>query len=493
MYKCDIKIMATKSRSKNVAKLVEALNLSNEDVVWDDREINATGDAIYTAEKAWKASFNPDTTHRLVLQDDVIVCDNFLSYLQDIVNAHPNSAITLFDNLPFRTYKKGMAPYIEGSFLNGQAIVLPLKYMGDMWDWINNYENYTPKDDIMISKYCSAKGITKLSTSPALVQHIGDTGYRSLIKKELSISPRIRISYNYLQQIPSCVDFTSRNIDLLKDRIFSKVYDTLINDPIGKDYKFDIKVIAIKERKSNVEKLMKDLNLSEEDIIWDNRPEEEKGECYTTAMKAWLSPHQEGITHRVVLADDVVPCNNFRDYIQQIINTHPTKGVGLFNMNKDIDLFTPYISTNLIWGNGILLPLNVAKKAFEWAESVKNTPIFRYVDDEMISEYCDRHEIHLLITTPPLLQHIGDIGDYSSFIKLYGDDYGKKLKLNPRFNNIWKKDQIIKNLDAPCILLPNSVLNSNECKINNFFKENNAQIEAQTNNILKRLNLIKEV
>ena len=71
VYRFDLRIMAHSSRRDMVMRLLKQLDMGEEIVVWDDREDG--GDAIYTAEKAWRSPLSPGITHRVVIQDDVIV------------------------------------------------------------------------------------------------------------------------------------------------------------------------------------------------------------------------------------------------------------------------------------------------------------------------------------------------------------------------------------------------------------------------------------
>jgi hypothetical protein len=78
----DIRIMAHPMRKDNVLKTLRTLNLSPSVVSWDDRPADKGGDAIYTARKAWTCPLPLDCTHRVVLQDDILLCDNFKKYAE---------------------------------------------------------------------------------------------------------------------------------------------------------------------------------------------------------------------------------------------------------------------------------------------------------------------------------------------------------------------------------------------------------------------------
>lgn len=184
----DIRIMAHPSRKEYVSFLLSKLNMSEDIVIYDDRPNG--GDAIYTSEKAWRSPVtDQNVTHRVVLQDDVLLSDNFLEKLNDIVNTVPDKPISLFnlfiDELPEYRYKS--CCYFITHEICGPAILMPIEQIQPCWDWINSQKgtsNYCKDDDIMITKYFEAQQITAYTTIPSLVQHISDSVHQSLIKHD---------------------------------------------------------------------------------------------------------------------------------------------------------------------------------------------------------------------------------------------------------------------------------------------------------------------
>lgn len=180
----DIKIMAHPSRKEMVEHLLKQLQMPDDIVVWDDREKG--GDAIYTAEKAWRSPpTSPDITHRIVLQDDIIVSENFLKICNDIINTIPNNPISLYNNMPdLSSYKNKKCCYLITHMMGGPGIIMPIDYINKCWDWIEvqkNTPNYCVADDAMIERYFKAHDITMYTTIPSIVQHISDKEHKSLI------------------------------------------------------------------------------------------------------------------------------------------------------------------------------------------------------------------------------------------------------------------------------------------------------------------------
>lgn len=207
---CDIKIMAHPSRRHHVLKMLDALGADEDIVVYDDRTVG--GDAMYTARMAWLSPFSENTTHRLVLQDDVLLCDNFLDIVSNIVNTASNKVISLFDTIPSDLVKKKPCCYVRCNNLCGVAIIMPRIYIQDCWEWIDAHHGDCLCDDLMISEYCRKHGIPTYTTIPSIVQHIGDTELSSLLPARYACT---RISTTYRQHpTDDFTVFVHRNQDI---------------------------------------------------------------------------------------------------------------------------------------------------------------------------------------------------------------------------------------------------------------------------------------
>lgn len=190
----DVKIMAHPSRKDSVLKILDQLSMDESVVSYDDRENG--GDAIYVSEKAWRQPVSDKITHRIVLQDDVLLCNDFLKVASKIINDMPDVCISLYNGIPIDLRKDKTNPYTKVNELCGCGIILPIKYIDDCWNWINSQPelNYCRRDDEMIRRYCVEHGIEIYSTIPVTIQHLGDTEYKSLLNVEY---PHIRISSLY--------------------------------------------------------------------------------------------------------------------------------------------------------------------------------------------------------------------------------------------------------------------------------------------------------
>lgn len=160
-------------------KILDVLSLSEENVVWDDREKG--GDAMYTAKKAWNLPIPDECTHRLVLQDDIEICDNFIEIIEKISKNHFNEIISFFHCEEYNNKSR----YIHAKRLWGCAIMMPKHLVPKCWTYIENIleEPWIKRDGLefialhdndCIMLWAIKEQIPVINTIPSLVQHIGD-------------------------------------------------------------------------------------------------------------------------------------------------------------------------------------------------------------------------------------------------------------------------------------------------------------------------------
>ena len=204
----DIRIMAHPSRKNNVDKILKKLGLPEDIVVWDDRL--SGGDAWYTARKAWALPISKECTHRLVLQDDVDICDDFITHATAIADQHKTHAVTLINFKNPRNYpNKRNTPYYSTSLMPGQAIMLPRDVIKPCIDWCDIPKNarFGLHDDLLISDYCSQNKILMVCTVPSIVQHLDGESLLSVnyswkrVSKNYEENPKANWSINSVQRI----------------------------------------------------------------------------------------------------------------------------------------------------------------------------------------------------------------------------------------------------------------------------------------------------
>ena len=193
----DIRIMAHPSRRENVDRILSALSLPEDVVSWDDRETG--GDAMYTAKKAWLAPIPENCTHRLVLQDDVEVCEGFSEIAEKVAKKTPGQIVSFFHCEKYPCDCR----YKRTFFLWGCAIMIPASLVKDCWDfiehipeypWYRNAGDILKHDDNSILAWAVMRNIPIINTVPALVQHLGDVSLVGITEK--------RVSQDYIKNPP---------------------------------------------------------------------------------------------------------------------------------------------------------------------------------------------------------------------------------------------------------------------------------------------------
>lgn len=174
----------------------------------------------------------------------------------------------------------------------------------------------------------------------------------------------------------------------------------------------DIKIVASRKRQEMAESLRDVLGLTDADIVYDES--EETGNPYTPVKQTWLLPHEEGVTHRVVLNDDVQVCSGFKQIIEQMARSHPDCVFSLFTMSFDSEFYddfingieSPYVNHNWgLWGCAIMMPIGIVEDCFNYIDTVFGKDA---IESYGILSFLKQREIPILTTIPVTVQHIGD-------------------------------------------------------------------------------------
>lgn len=174
----------------------------------------------------------------------------------------------------------------------------------------------------------------------------------------------------------------------------------------------DFKIIAVRERQTMAETLRDTLGLTDEDIVYDDRPD--GGNPLVPTKAAWLKPHSADVTHRVVLNEDVQVCERFKEICNQMVQSHPDCAFSLFTMELDGEIHdefinsldTPYIDHNwALWGCAILMPLSIVEECFEYISINFDENVH---ESYGILSFLKHKGIPILTSIPVTVQHIGD-------------------------------------------------------------------------------------
>ncbi|MBR7831881.1 hypothetical protein KDL01_01335 [Actinospica durhamensis] len=134
-----------------------------------------SGTSLSAALAAWSRA-DPTATHHLVLQDDVILCENFAEQLLYAVRSHPAAAISLFAEWGSRSATTVRLAAVRGQnaalaadpFTPTQALVLPTEWAAKFA--AESVGEHGP-DDVVMRRFLGTHKVPSIVTAPNLVDH----------------------------------------------------------------------------------------------------------------------------------------------------------------------------------------------------------------------------------------------------------------------------------------------------------------------------------
>ena len=117
--------------------------------------------------------FDPQAQFHLVLQDDAILCDNFIERAEALLK-EPDAVYSFY----LGARKAHKFPKVESEIKTnwlswGVAVCIPTKIIPHMMGWCSVQPSDVP-DDTRIARYCKAKGISVIYPLPSIVNHRHD-------------------------------------------------------------------------------------------------------------------------------------------------------------------------------------------------------------------------------------------------------------------------------------------------------------------------------
>jgi ParB/RepB/Spo0J family partition protein len=174
-------------RDHFIADMLKQLRLPQSIVTYDERPVR--GHAMHTARKCWLTPLPEGATHRLVLQDDLELCDDFIGIVHRASAYFPRAMFSLYNPRLRFEHRKSASPYVltPGGTAWGQAILMPGDQIEPCFDWITRTLPADYKhDDCAISEYACVHGVQIMTTVPSTVQHLAPTasllGFNNLRK-----------------------------------------------------------------------------------------------------------------------------------------------------------------------------------------------------------------------------------------------------------------------------------------------------------------------
>ncbi|MFH9404224.1 hypothetical protein [Streptomyces sp. NPDC017638] len=147
-----------------------------------DPEPDGPPSALRTARLAW-AAVAPDATHHLVLQDDALPTEDFLTRLHALVAARPDAALSLFTEWGSRTsyavrlaamHGHDLAPVVD-DYVPCVALVLPAEIARGFDPYARAKVDGGHPDDLALLHYLTDLGTPVLIPVAGLADHDNDT------------------------------------------------------------------------------------------------------------------------------------------------------------------------------------------------------------------------------------------------------------------------------------------------------------------------------
>jgi hypothetical protein len=168
--KVSISIMAHHSRVKlYIPRLIKAIGEEYDVKVAIDY---VSSGAWQTARRAWML-FDDDSTHHILLQDDVMVCKNFMLATHKICKAYNNHCITFHSHrkIADEALEKGLN-YAKFHYVTGQALCMPVEKIKQFVAWSDKFvDDKLRYDDSRLSMFNTIHQYEQVITVPNLVQH----------------------------------------------------------------------------------------------------------------------------------------------------------------------------------------------------------------------------------------------------------------------------------------------------------------------------------
>lgn len=169
----SISIMAHPQRKSFVESLLKQLSLMNIGVSWDEK--NNIWD---TCRRAWLLHDKAADWH-LVLQDDVILCKNFITKVNELINKHSrnNNIFSLYlgNREKFSKDVNRLKPkgglLVKKNIHHEIALCFPTKKIIDM---LNYCDSLNPDTDKVINQYVNKNNLDVIIPLPTLINHRND-------------------------------------------------------------------------------------------------------------------------------------------------------------------------------------------------------------------------------------------------------------------------------------------------------------------------------
>lgn len=165
-------------RRANVAALIRQMGgptrLNEDTLHWEvTQDLDHLG-PWRTARRALISSYKAQATHHILLQDDVILCDDFVPAVKELIELRPDAALSLFTPRPVvLDAKRRNTRWLRmpgGAWM--QALVLPSPWIPEFIKWADTHVPPTyPHDDHRLSLWIMEFHKPSYGVAPTLADH----------------------------------------------------------------------------------------------------------------------------------------------------------------------------------------------------------------------------------------------------------------------------------------------------------------------------------
>ena len=127
----------------------------------------------WNAKRCWEEGAKSEATHHIVLQDDILLCNNFVQGVKSVIAAFPTEIISLFHG-PRKGFD-GSARWGQSEGVWGQGIVMPKEIVTEFLEWEQkNIHPSFPHDDSRVSLFAIKTRRRCYVPFPNLINHRDD-------------------------------------------------------------------------------------------------------------------------------------------------------------------------------------------------------------------------------------------------------------------------------------------------------------------------------
>ena len=182
--KLSVTIMAHPRRREMVTELLK--QLPDTPVFWD-----TDNNLWHTCKGAW-LMHDPTADYHVVLQDDALLCDDFMQRATETLEQlERESAVCFFVGDKAKPY--GGRPFYNRKIFNEVAICLPTHDIVPMVNFCDSMKATTDRD---IERYCKRRRLPVYYPQPSLVDHReGPSLYRFVYRKPVPQTARTAFQF----------------------------------------------------------------------------------------------------------------------------------------------------------------------------------------------------------------------------------------------------------------------------------------------------------